>query len=159
MMSPYGELLLKSIRDYQAHAGHSGVVHTFLRKYARLRHLVWTVLTGSDIDPHMRFGNNLKLPHPTGVVIHQDAVIGNNCMIMQQVTIGRTADEGVPTIGNDVYIGAGAKILGKVSVGDGARIGAQAVVMSDVPAHCTAVGIPAKIIRRSPAGVSIAPET
>ena len=154
MMSPYGKLLLDSIRDYQAHAGHSGPMHRLLRKYARIRHLMWTVLTGSDIDPQMRFGTGLMLPHPNGVVIHQDAVIGNNCMIMQQVTIGRTADEGVPTIGNDVYIGAGAKVLGSVSVGDGARIGAQAVVISDVPAHCTAVGIPAQIIERSPAPVS-----
>jgi serine O-acetyltransferase len=127
-----------------------------LRKYASLRHLFWTVVTASDIDPHMKFGSDFMLPHPNGVVIHEDAVIGNNCMVMQQVTIGMTAEGKAPTIGNDVYIGAGAKILGNVRVGDGVRIGAQAVVLSDVPAHCTVVGIPARIIRRSPSVVSIA---
>ncbi len=156
MMYPYSKRLLKSVRDYQSHAGRSEPIHKMLRKYASLRHLFWTLVTASDIDPHMKFGSGLVLPHPNGVVIHEDAVIGNNCMIMQQVTIGMTANGEAPTIGNDVYIGAGAKILGKVQVGDGARIGAQAVVLSDVPAHCTAVGIPARIIRRLPAVVSIA---
>lgn len=148
MMHPYSDCLLKSIRDYQSHAGRRGPIHKILRKFARLRHLFWTVVTASDIDYRMKFGSNLMLPHPNGVVIHEDAVIGNNCMIMQQVTIGITAEGNPPIIGNDVYVGAGAKILGNVRVGDGARIGAQAVVLSDVPAHCTAVGIPGRVIRR-----------
>jgi serine O-acetyltransferase len=71
-------------------------------------------------------------------------------MIMQQVTIGMIGDGEVPMIGNGVYIGAGAKIIGKVTVGDGARIGANAVVTEDVPANCTAVGVPARVISRTP---------
>lgn len=140
--------LLNSIRDYQSHAEASGFYHKFMRKYARLRHLFWSVLTASDIDPRIKFGSNLRLPHPTGVVFHGDAVIGDNCMIMQQVTIGMIGSGEYPTIGDNVYIGAGAKILGKVHVGNGARIGAQAVVLTDVPANCTAVGIPARIVSR-----------
>lgn len=159
MMYPYSKRLLKSIRDYKSHAERPGLIHKLLRKYARLRHLFWTVVTASDIDPRMQFEDDLMLPHPTGVVIHGDAVIGRNCMIMQQVTLGMTAEGKTPTVGNDVYIGAGAKILGNVRIGDGARIGAQAVVLSDVPAHCTAVGIPARIIRRAPIVVSLSGET
>jgi serine O-acetyltransferase len=156
MMYSHSKWLLKSIRDYQLHAGLPGHHHKLLRKYARLRHLFWTVVTASDIDPRTKFGSDLMLPHPTGVVFHGDAIIGDNCMIMQQVTIGMIGSGEYPTIGNNVYIGAGAKILGKVHIGNGARIGAQAVVLSDVPAHCTAVGIPARIIRRSPAIASMA---
>ena len=89
------------------------------------------------------------LPHPNGVVIHEDAVIGNDCMIMQQVTIGMIGEGEVPRIGNKVYVGAGAKIIGRVDVGDGARVGANAVVTKDVPPNWTAVGIPARLIERS----------
>lgn len=81
------------------------------------------------------------LPHPTGVVIHPDAVIGPNCLIFQQVTIVT----GV-TIGGHVDIGAGAKIIRSVAIGDHAKIGANAVLLSDVPAYSVAVGIPAKVV-------------
>ena len=104
-----------------------------------------SVVTASDISPHARLGAGLKLPHPNGIVIHDDAVIGEDCMIMQQVTIGQLAEAGAPDIGAHVYIGAGAKVLGAVVVGDRARIGANAVVLADVPAGSTAVGIPARI--------------
>jgi len=88
------------------------------------------------------------LPHPNGVVMHRDAVIGVNCMIMQQVTIGQLAEGGAPRLGDGVYVGAGAKVLGEITIGDGASIGANAVVLSDVPPGCTAVGIPARVVRR-----------
>jgi serine O-acetyltransferase len=120
-----------------------------MRKFARSRHLFWSIVTQSDIEPRATLGQRLMLPHPNGVVIHEDAVIGDDCMIMQQVTIGMIGDGEVPTIGNNVYIGAGAKIIGKVSVGDGARIGANAVVTQDVPPNCTAVGVPARIIKQT----------
>jgi serine O-acetyltransferase len=117
-----------------------------MRKFARARYLFWSIITQSDIEPRVKFGERLMLPHPNGVVIHEDAVIGDDCMIMQQVTIGMIREGEVPTLGNNVYVGAGAKIIGKLSVGDGARIGANAVVTKDVPAGCTAIGIPAQII-------------
>jgi serine O-acetyltransferase len=109
--------------------------------------MFWSILTQSDIAIEARLGSGLMLPHPNGVVIHEEACIGDDCMIMQQVTVGMIGEAEVPTIGNRVYIGAGAKIIGKLAVGDGARIGANAVVVSDIPPKCTAVGIPARIVK------------
>jgi serine O-acetyltransferase len=123
--------------------------HKAMRKIARARHVIWSVLTQSDIAPEATLGRRLMIPHPNGVVIHEDAVVGDDCMIMQQVTIGMIQEGAVPRLGNNVYVGAGAKIIGRVNVGDGARIGANAVVTSDVPAHCTAVGVPARLIKRT----------
>ena len=138
--------LLASIEAFQYHRARPGPWHSLMRKIARSRHLFWSFITHSDIEPRADLGHRLMLPHPNGIVIHEDAVVGNDCMIMQQVTIGMIGDGEVPTIGNGVYIGAGAKIIGKVSVGDGARIGANAVVTQDVPPGCTAVGVPARLV-------------
>jgi len=94
-------------------------------------------------------GPNCKLGHGgTGVVIHPDAVIGTNVLIGTCVTIGgRKSGESVPKIGNNVYIGTGAKILGSVMIGDNSVIGANAVVIKSLPAHCVAAGVPARIVR------------
>jgi len=82
-----------------------------------------------------------------GVVIHSKTIIGNNCTIAQNVTIARKGENNdVPVIGDNVYIGAGACILGPVKIGDGAIVGANSVVMQDVPAHCVVAGIPARLI-------------
>lgn len=140
--------LLSSIQSYRYHRNRRGIWHRALRKIARIRYLFWSFVTQSDIDPQATLGRNLMLPHPNGVVIHGDAVIGDDCMIMQQVTIGMIGEGQVPRIGNKVYIGAGAKIIGRLNVGDGARIGANAVVTTDVPPNATAVGIPARVIER-----------
>lgn len=86
------------------------------------------------------------MPHPNGIVIHPKAIIGPNCLIFQQVTIGSCGDTKVPTIGGHVDIGAGAKVLGGITIGNHAVIGANAVVLIDVPEGRTAVGIPARII-------------
>ena len=130
-----------------------------------------SLLTASDISREAGIAPDLKLPHPIGVVIHRDAVIDRECMIMQLVTIGQLADGAVPKIGRGVYIGAGAKtrgagrrraptvllardsgagakILGGVVIGNFARIGANAVVLDDVPEHATAVGVPARIVEQ-----------
>lgn len=88
------------------------------------------------------------IPHPNGIVFHPDAEIGPNCLIFQQVTLGTNGD-GLPKIGGHVDIGAGAKILGRVVVGDHARIGANAVVTRDVKTGVTVVGIPAKPVVNS----------
>jgi serine O-acetyltransferase len=145
-MIGFSHRLLASIQTFQHHRARSGPWHALMRKVAKARYLLWSILTQSDIEPRARLGKRLMLPHPNGVVIHEDAVIGDDCMIMQQVTIGMIGDGEVPIIGNGVYIGAGAKIIGKLTVGDGARIGANAVVTKDVPPGCTAIGIPARVI-------------
>ncbi|HSG69222.1 MAG TPA: serine O-acetyltransferase [Planctomycetaceae bacterium] len=93
-----------------------------------------------------QFGPGFVLIHSNGVVINGSVVGGQNVYIEHQVTIG-AQDRQSPQIGNDVFIGAGAKIVGAVSIADGARVGANAVVVKDVPAHCTVVGIPARVVR------------
>jgi len=138
--------LLASIRAYQRLQDAKGVVARFLSRWAVLRHRFWSVVTGCDVPLNAHIGGGLLLPHPNGVVIHPLASIGPNCLIFQQVTIGTRHDRHAPQIGAGVDIGAGAKILGPVRIGDGARIGANAVVLQDVPAGCTAVGIPAQIV-------------
>lgn len=99
------------------------------------------------IAPSADIGKNLKLPHPMGVIIGRDAKIGNDCTIYQQVTIGQKNDK-FPTIGNNVIIYAGAKIVGDIKIGNNVIIGANAVVIKDVPDNCTAVGIPARILEK-----------
>jgi serine O-acetyltransferase len=117
-----------------------------------LRYRFWSVITGADIPINGRIGGGLLLLHPNGIVIDQDVVIGTNCTIFQQVTIGdarnsRQKGQPVPVIGNNVEIGAGAKVLGDIRVGDHAKIGANAVVLQDIPPHAIAAGIPARIKR------------
>ena len=115
------------------------------------------MVTGAEISPGTRIGGGLMLPHPNGIVIHPGSVIGPNCLIFQQVTLG-VGEGGAPRIGGHVDIGAGAKILGGVSVGDHAKIGANAVVLADVPSFATAVGVPARIVGGSNEGIG-APTT
>jgi serine O-acetyltransferase len=113
----------------------------------RARHSARELLAlflGSDFRCQ-RFGTDLFLPHPFGIVVHAGAIIGERCTLFQRVTIGEnTTRPGVPTLGNDVVVGAGAAILGDVTIGDGARIGANAVVVDDVEAGATVVGAPAR---------------
>jgi len=94
-------------------------------------------------------GNNFVLGYGgLAVVIHDLVVIGDNCHIDQGVTVGGTSKkEKVPTIGNNVYVGAGAKILGPVHIGNDVVIGANAVVISDIPDNCVVVGVPARVIK------------
>lgn len=137
--------LLSSLRGYERSASAPSAVRPLLRKWIVARHGFWSVVTGADIPLGCRIGGGLLLPHPNGVVIHPDAVVGPNCLIFQQVTLG-AGDSGAPRLGGHVDVGAGARILGGVSVGDHALIGANAVVLQDVPARATAVGVPAKTI-------------
>ena len=139
--------LLASIRDYQRLSRSRSIYAGCLRRLVVLRHRWWTIVTGADIPLNCRLGGGLLLPHPNGVVIHPDAEIGPNCLLFQQVTIGNAAG-GVPTLEGHVDVGAGAKILGRLTVGKHAKIGANAVVLADVPAGVTAVGVPSRIVRR-----------
>jgi serine O-acetyltransferase len=93
-----------------------------------------------------QFGPGFVLIHSTGIVINGTVHGGSNVFLEHQVTIGAERRQ-APVLGNDVFVGAGAKILGNISVGNGARIGANAVVVKDVPPHTTVVGIPARVVR------------
>ena len=107
--------------------------------------------TGIEIHPGATIGKGLFIDHGMGVVIGETAEIGDNCTIYQGVTLGGTGkDVGKrhPTLGNNVMIGAGAKVLGPVTVGSNSKIAANAVVLREVPENSTAVGIPAKVVRR-----------
>lgn len=114
-------------------------------------------LTGVEIHPGATIGRGLFIDHGAGVVIGETAIIGDNCTIYQGATLGGTGKETGkrhPTLGDNVMVGAGAKLLGNFTVGSGAKIAAGAVVLKDVPANCTAVGIPAHIVSKS----SVKPE-
>ena len=135
--------LLASIRSHQR--WRNSRWGSVWRKIAALRYRFWSAVTGADIDLRARIGLGLSIPHPIGVVIHKDAVIGPNCLVLSNVTLGTRGGKGAPTLGRHVDVGTGAKILGAVRIGDHAKIGANAVVLSDVPPYATAVGIPARI--------------
>ena len=137
--------LLATIRAYQRIADSRLPWHALRRRWLVLRHRFWSVVTGADISLGCRIGGGLLLPHPNGVVIHNDVEIGPNCLIFQQVTLGARHGR-VPRLGGHVDIGAGAKLLGGVVVGDDALIGANAVVLDDVPPGATVVGIPAVVV-------------
>jgi len=102
--------------------------------------------TGCDIPLNCHIEGGLLIPHPNGIVVHPDTVIGPNCLLFQQVTLGTADGKGPPVLGGHVDVGAGAKIIGDVKVGNHARIGANAVVLTDVPDGKSAVGIPARIV-------------
>ena len=109
------------------------------------------IITGIEIHPKARIGRRFFIDHGEGVVIGETTIIGDDVLIYQQVTLGGTGNEHGkrhPTIGNNVIIGAGAKILGNITIGDNTRIGAGSVVVDDVPEHCTVVGVPGRVVQQ-----------
>lgn len=107
--------------------------------------------TGIEIHPGAKIGKGLFIDHGMGVVIGETAEIGDNVIMYHGVTLGGTGkNKGKrhPTVGNNVTIGSGAKVLGPITLGDNSKIGANAVVLKDIPNNCTAVGIPAKLVGR-----------
>ena len=123
--------------------------HTTLARWIsqRSRHK-----TGIEIHPGATIGKGFFIDHGDGVVIGETTIIGDNVTLYQGVTLGGTGKETGkrhPPLGNGVLVGAGAKLLGNFTVGDGAKIAAGAVVLGDVPADTTAVGIPARVVKRS----------
>ena len=109
-------------------------------------------VTGIEIHPAAIIGDGVFIDHGMGVVIGETTVIGDNCTIYQGVTLGGTGkDKGKrhPTIGNNVVIGSGAKVLGPFKVGDNSKIAANAVVLSEVPDNCTVVGVPGRIVKKN----------
>lgn len=129
-----------------------GIRPAFLRKpfsliYKLLRTAV-QMLAGVELPCETQVGRRLRIEHFGGIVVSGDAVLGDDVVLRQGVTIGlkRTHERGAPRIGNRVDIGAGAKILGNIAIGDDVVIGANAVVLKDVPSGAMAVGIPARIL-------------
>jgi serine O-acetyltransferase len=148
--------LLKSIRCYQKCLGKKGLQANLNKKLAVVCYRYWTVITGADIPINVSIGGGLSIPHPNGIVIHPRAKIGVNCLIHQQVTIGVSRKSNkAPIIEGHVDIGAGAKIIGDITIGEHALIGANAVVVKDVPAYAIVAGIPAKIIGTTAEDVEI----
>jgi serine O-acetyltransferase len=151
-----GKRLLRSIRAYQRHRRGSWPWSVVLRWFAVLRHWLWSAVSGADIPLNTQIGIGLLIPHPNGIVIHPRARIGVNCLLFQQVTLGVSdSASGPPELGDHVDVGAGAKILGEIRIGGGARVGANAVVLMDVPARVTVVGVPARVVAGSKGGGSI----
>jgi len=118
----------------------------------RIARLLWGLqvpLFGSSVPPTVLVGDGTRFGYRgVGIIIHADVIIGRNCLISHQVTIGGRGREGVPRLGAEVEIGAGAKILGPIAIGAGAKIGANAVVIHDVPPGAIAVGVPARLLDR-----------
>lgn len=110
------------------------------------------IITGIEIHPGAEIGRRFFIDHGEGVVIGETTIIGNDVLIYQQVTLGGTGKESGkrhPTLGNNVIVGAGAKVLGNITIGDNVRIGAGSVVVEDVPEHSTVVGIPGRVVHRA----------
>lgn len=137
----------KAVRSYRRAHRLLEKGHPFLARWVsqRARHK-----TGIEIHPGAKIGKGLFIDHGMGVVIGETAEIGDYCTLYQGVTLGGTGkDKGKrhPTLGNNVLVGSGAKILGPMTIGNNARIAAGAVVLDAVPANATAVGVPARVVR------------
>ena len=134
-----------------------GVRPAPLRKcFSLLYHLLYKlvqILTGIELPCEVQIGRNFVIDHFGGIVVSGYARFGDDCRIRNGVVVGlaRVDDPVAPVIGNNVDIGAGAKVLGRITVGDNVVIGANAVVVRDVPADCIAVGVPAVVRPRRPA--------
>ncbi|MFH1281245.1 MAG: serine O-acetyltransferase EpsC, partial [Candidatus Omnitrophota bacterium] len=118
---------------------------------ARLLSQVARFFTGIEIHPGARIGQRFFIDHGLGVVIGETAIVGDDVLLYQGTTLGGTgivAGKRHPTIGNNVVIGAGAKVLGNITIGDNSYIGANAVVVKDVPVNSTVVGVPGRITKQ-----------
>jgi serine acetyltransferase len=156
------------LQDWRANAGcrDAQLVMAFARlaQWAHLRWgragrlfctaygLVCSLVLKVDLPPETRIGPRLRMFHPTGIVLHPDVVVGADCIVRHNVTLGNVvrrdgSSKGTPRIGDRVELGAGCAVLGDVEIGDDARIGALALVLIDVPAGATAVGNPARTAR------------
>ena len=118
----------------------------------RIISYITRIITGIEIHPAAKIGRRFFIDHGEGVVIGATTEIGDDVLIYQQVTLGGTGKEHGkrhPTLGNNVIVGAGAKVLGNITIGDNVRIGAGSVVIEDVPEHSTVVGVPGRVVHRA----------
>lgn len=131
-----------------------------LRSIARIISQITRFMTGVEIHPAAQLGRRLFIDHAMGVVIGETTIVGDDCVLYQGVTLGGTGKETGkrhPTLGNNVSVGAGAKVLGNIVIGDGAKIGGNSVVVKDVPPDSTVVGVPGRVVRRN--GCRVVAET
>lgn len=140
-----GPKLLRALRRYQAAKARGGLLGKLASKRWVLSHRFWSVITQSELHLNMQVAGGLRLPHPTGIVVHSNAKIGPNCQLMHQVTLS-----GAVVLEGHVDIGAGAKVIGPLTIGADAEVGANAVVTGDVPAGAVVGGVPAKILKWKP---------
>ena len=119
---------------------------------ARVMSQITRFMTGVEIHPAAKLGRRFFIDHAMGVVIGETTVVGDDCVLYQGVTLGGTGNEcgkRHPTLGNNVTVGTGAKVLGNITIGDNVKIGGNSVVVKDVPDNCTVVGIPGRIVKRN----------
>ena len=143
--------LYNGLKAIRSHRRANWLYHHKLYFLARWESQRCVRRTGIEIHPAATIGRRFFIDHGTGVVIGETTEIGDDCTIYQGVTLGGTGkDTGKrhPTLGNNVMVGAGAKVLGPIKIGNNVRIAAGAVVLTDIPDNCTAVGIPARVVRR-----------
>lgn len=143
-------ILLQRVSHRQYLKGNFGLARA-INYFARF-------LTGADIHPGATIGRGLFIDHAVGVVIGETTVIGDNVSIFQGVTLGGVSTskgKRHPTIGDNVTIGAGAKVLGNITIGNNVKIGAGSVVIKDVPPNSTVVGVPGRVVRREGAAVKV----
>ncbi|MBT0769466.1 hypothetical protein KIH74_11080 [Kineosporia sp. J2-2] len=139
-------LLATTLMRLQAHLNEGGAVRA-----AAVTRSVNSALTGADFIPGSVIGKSLLISHPNGIVVGRGTRIGDRAVLLQHVTLGELHADGAgphayPVLGDDVVIGAGACVLGGIRLGDGARVGANAVLTQDVPDGGLAVGVPARVI-------------
>jgi serine O-acetyltransferase len=151
LLKPF--LFFKGFHALQVHRVAAGAARSgqwLLAAYLQSR---TSELFGVDIHPAAKLGSGLLLDHATGIVIGETAVVDDDVSILHEVTLGGTGKQTGdrhPKVRRGVLLGAGAKILGNVTIGEGAKVGAGSVVLDDVPPHCTVAGVPARIVARSP---------
>ena len=123
-----------------------------LRGPARVLSQITRHFTGVEIHPAAQIGRRFFIDHAMGVVIGETTIIGDDCVLYQGVTLGGTGNETGkrhPTLGDNVTVGTGAKVLGNIRIGDNSKVGGNSVVVRDVPENCTVVGIPGRIVKRN----------
>lgn len=137
-----GYKLLRAVRRYQAAKLRGGPLGWLLSKHWVLVHRFWSIITQSEIHLGTHIEGGLRLPHPTGIIVHADARIGPNCQLFHQVTITSSV-----VLGGHVDLGTGAKIIGPLTIGDHVEVGANSVVTKDVEGGRVVAGVPAKTLK------------
>lgn len=137
----------------------AAIIRVPLKVLSYLFTMFCVVFMEMDIDPQAEIGGGLYIGHIGGVHINPGAVLGRNCDMTHRVTIGASAmgRQGVPVLGDDVYIGTGATLVGKIKVGNGAKIAANTLVITNVPEGATVMGVPGRIIMRPRPKAPVAP--